>query len=84
MCRVLKINRNGYYTWLKKTLSNRAIEDGCLLKRMKEFYVASAGTYGNPWFHRDLRDMGESCSVNCVAKIMRQNSLRAQLSSQYT
>jgi putative transposase len=48
---------------------------------MKEFYVASAGTYGNPWFHRDLRDVGESYSVNYVAKIMRQNSLRAQLFS---
>ena len=79
MCRVLKINRSGFYAWLKQPLSNRAIEDSGLLTRIKEFYVASGGTYGSPWIHRDLRETGESCSVNRVAKIMRQNSLRAQI-----
>lgn len=57
----------------------RAIEDSRLLKRIKEFYIASGGTYGSPWIHRDLRDAGESCRVHRVAKIMRQNNLRAQL-----
>jgi putative transposase len=79
MCRVLKINRSGFYAWLKQPLSNRAIEDSRLLSRIKEFYVASGGTYGSPWIHRDLREAGESCSVNRVAKIMRQNRLRAQI-----
>jgi putative transposase len=79
MCRVLKINRSGFYAWLKQPLSNRAIEDSSLLTRIKEFYVASGGTYGSPWIHRDLREAGESCSVNRVAKIMRQNRLRAQI-----
>ncbi|MGK0476566.1 MAG: putative transposase [Oleispira sp.] len=79
MCRVLKINRSGFYAWLKQPLSNRAIEDSSLLTRIKEFYVASGGTYGSPWIHRDLREAGESCSVNRVAKVMRQNRLRAQI-----
>jgi putative transposase len=56
MCRVLKINRSGFYAWLKTPLSNRAIEDNRLLKRINAFYMASDGTYGNPWIHRDLRD----------------------------
>jgi hypothetical protein len=46
MCRVLKINRSGFYTWLKKPLSNRAIEDNRLLESINEFYEASGGTYG--------------------------------------
>ena len=79
MCRVLKINRSGFYAWLKQPLSNRTIEDNRLLKLIKEFYVASGGTYGSPWIHRDLRETGESCSVHRVAKIMRQSSLRAQI-----
>ena len=57
----------------------RAIEDNRLLKRIKEFYIASGGTYGSPWIHRDLRDAGELCSVHRVAKIMRQNNLKAQI-----
>ena len=79
MCRVLRINRSGFYAWLKQPLSNRTVEDNRLLKRIKEFYVASGGTYGSPWIFRDLREVGESCSVNRVAKIMRQNSLKAQI-----
>jgi len=43
------------------------------------FYVASGGTYGSPWTHQDLRDEGESCRVHPVAKIMRQNKLKAQI-----
>ena len=35
MCRVFKINRSGYYAWLDKPLSDRAIEDQRLLKRIK-------------------------------------------------
>jgi len=79
MCRVLRINRSGFYVWLKQPLSNRAIEDNRLLKRIKEFYIASGGTYGSPWIFRDLREVGESCSVNRVAKIMRHNRLKAQI-----
>lgn len=79
MCRVLKLNRSGFYAWLKSPLSNRAIEDNRLLKRIKEFYIASGGTYGSPWIHRDLREAGETCSVHRVAKIMRINKLKAQI-----
>lgn len=79
MCRVLKINRSGFYAWLKQPLSNQTIEDNRLLKQIKEFYVASGGTYGSPLIHRDLREAGESCSVHRVAKIMRQNKLKAQI-----
>lgn len=79
MCRVLKLNRSGFYAWLKHPLSSRAIEDNRLLKLIKEFYIASGGTYGSPWIHRDLREAGESCSVHRVAKIMRQNNLKAQI-----
>ena len=60
-------------------MSNHAIEDQRLLARIKEFYIASGGTYGSPWIHRDLRDAGEICSVHRVAKIMRENRLRAQI-----
>ena len=56
MCRLLKLHRSGFYAWLKKPLSDRATEDNRLLKLIKEFYVASGGTYGSPWIHADLRE----------------------------
>ena len=79
MCRVFKLHRSGFYAWLDKPLSDHAIEDQRLLKRIKEFYIASGGTYGSPWIHRDLRDAGEACSVHRVARIMQENKLKAQI-----
>lgn len=79
MCKVLKLNRSGFYAWLAKPLSDRAIEDVRLLKKIKEFFVASGCTYGSPWIHRDLREAGETCSKHRVARIMQENKLRAQI-----
>lgn len=79
MCRIFKLNRSGFYAWLTKPLSNRAIEDQRLLKLIRQFYIASGATYGSPWIHRDLHEDGETCSVHRVAKIMRQNKIKAQI-----
>lgn len=79
MCQVFKLHRSGFYAWLNKPLSDTAIEDKRLLKHIKESYVASGGTYGSPWIHRDLCEAGEACSVHRVAKIMRNNKMRAQI-----
>jgi putative transposase len=79
MCRIFKLNRSGFYAWMAKPLSNRAIEDQRLLKVIRRFYIASGATYGSPWIHRDLREEGETCSVHRVAKIMRKNKIKAQI-----
>ncbi len=79
MCRVFKIHPSGFYAWLEKPVSDRALEDQRLLTLIKIFYVASGATYGSPWIHRDLRESGETCSVHRVAKIMRNHKLKAQI-----
>ena len=79
MCRIFTLNRSGFYAWLTKPLSNRAIEDQRLLKVIRGFYIASEATYGSPWIHRDLREEGETCSVHRVAKIMRKNKIKEQI-----
>jgi len=50
-----------------------------LLKLVKTFYVESGSTYGSPWIHQDLREVGEKCSVNRVTKIMHKHKLKAQI-----
>jgi putative transposase len=80
MCRIFKVHFSGFYAWLEQPLSNRAIEDLRLLKLIKQFYIASGATYGSPWIHRDMREAGEACSVHRVARIMRENGLKAQIS----
>jgi putative transposase len=79
MCRVLRVHPSGFYAWLKKPLSDRAIEDERLLKLIQSSFIASGGTYGSPMIHQDLREQGERCGVHRVARIMRQAGIRAEI-----
>ena len=77
LCRVLDVAPSGYYEWLKKPLSNRAQEDARLLRLIRASYTASQGIYGAPRVFLDLREAGETCSKHRVARLMREQKLRA-------
>ena len=79
MCRVLRVHPSGFYAWVKKPESDRSIEDRRLLVQIRKLFIASGGTYGSPWVHRDLKDLGEQCSVHRVARLMQQDGLRAEI-----
>ena len=77
MCRVLRAPKSGFYKWLHQPLSDRAIEDQRLLHLIRASYAASGGVYGSPRVFLDLREMGETCGRNRVARIMRFNKIKA-------
>jgi putative transposase len=77
MCRELGIAPSGYYEWLKCPLSKRAVEDARLLRLIRASFTASQGIYGAPRVFLDLREAGETCSKHRVARLMRENGLRA-------
>jgi putative transposase len=77
LCRVLEVAPSGYYAWLKQPLSSRAQEDARLLRLIRASFVASQGIYGAPRVFLDLREAGETCSKHRVARLMRENRLRA-------
>jgi putative transposase len=77
MCRLLGVSRSGFYEWLRKPLSDRALEDQRLLGLIVAAYTASHGVYGAPRIFLDLREAGETCSKHRVARIMRANNIRA-------
>ncbi len=78
MCRVLKVHRSGFYGWLQKPLSDRAKEDQRLTQQIRESWCGSGFVYGSPRIHQDLREIGESCSVHRVARLMRLAKIKAQ------
>ena len=78
MCRLLDVAPSGYYEWLKQPISNRAQEDTRLLRLIRASFKASQGIYGAPRVFLDLREAGETCSKHRVARLMRENGLRAQ------
>lgn len=77
MCRVLGVARSGFYAWLRKPLSDRAIEDQRLLGLIRASYEASGGVYGAPRVFQDLREVGECCGKHRVERLMRINNIRA-------
>ena len=77
MCRVLRASRSGFYAWLHKPLSDRAIEDERLLVSIRDSYTASSGVYGYPHVFADLREAGETCGRHRVARIMRAHKIKA-------
>jgi putative transposase len=77
MCRVLEVTRSGFYAWLKKPLSDRALENRRLVGRIRKFYKDSEEVYGSPRIFEDLREAGEACSLNRVARLMRKYKIRA-------
>jgi len=48
-----------------------------LLRLIRASFTASKGTYGAPRVFLDLREAGETCSKHRVARLMRENGLRA-------
>ncbi len=77
MCRVLQVTRSGFYAWLHKPLSDRALEDQRLLGLIRDSYAASGGVYGSPRVFLDLRETGERCGKHRVARIMRERKIKA-------
>jgi len=77
MCRVLRVHRSGYYAWLRKPLSDRAIDDRRLLALIRTSHESSGCAYGSPRIFLDLREEGESCGRHRVARLMKQHRIKA-------
>jgi len=83
LCRSLKVLRSGYYTWRRRPTSARARRRDQLGAAIREAHVQSRRTYGSPRVHAALNRGGVTCCVNTVARIMREDSLRAKTRRKY-
>ena len=79
MCRVLGVQRSGFYAWYRRPHSARHGEDQRLLGLIRQAWQESGGVYGYRKVTDDLRDLGERCGKHRVARLMRGEGLRAQV-----
>ncbi len=79
MCRMLHVHPSGFYAWLKKPFSKRASEDRRQTTLLKEAWRDSGKVYGYRKLHDDLRDQGETCCPNRVARLARLAGIKAQI-----
>lgn len=72
MCRFLGVSTSGYYAWLKRGPSCRALQDAALLAMIRKIHEDSRGIYGVPRIHAELAlGHGVRCSRKRVARLMR-------------
>ena len=77
MCRVLQVQRSGYYAWKAKPKSKRTLADESLLLKIRKSFEESQSIYGSPRVHCDLREEGIVCGEKRIARLMRQAQLRS-------
>ena len=75
MCRVLGVSPSGYYAWVKRPASARALTDAALTAEISAAHAASKGTYGAPRLQIDLAEAGIRVSRKRVARLMRNAGL---------
>ena len=75
MCRMLGVQRSGYYAWRGSKPSTRAQANQKLLEMIEKEHKNSRRTYGSPRLHVVLRRKGVICGRNRVARLMRMHGI---------
>jgi putative transposase len=78
LCRVLEVSRAAFYASVGRPPSAHAVEDQKLAVMAREAFERSRKTYGSPRVHAELAAQGVFVSKKRVARIMRQEGLRAR------
>lgn len=79
MCKVLKVSRSGYYAWRTRQPSSRRRDNKELLGQIREVHTQSRRLYGSLRITASLNEQGLRCGKNRVARIMEENSIRAEV-----
>ena len=78
LCRCLDVTRSGYYAWLRRPESKHAAMDGRLRVLVRASFDESRRRYGSPRVHADLADLDVHVSRKRVARVMREEGLKAR------
>ena len=77
-CRVLQVSRSGLYAWLKRSPSARQRRRDGRAVRIRAVHADNRRVYGSPRICKAMNDEGHQISVNTVARIMRDEGIRAK------
>jgi putative transposase len=78
LCKILGVSPSGYFAFKDRPACRRQREDVILLAHVRSAFAVSNGTYGSPRMTRDLQDDGLAIGRRRVARLMRDNGLRAR------
>ena len=76
-CRTIRVSISSYYHRIHGTHGWRERENQMLIEEIKEIFEETQGTYGGPRITDALKDKGYTCSRPKVARLLRNNNIRA-------
>jgi putative transposase len=76
-CRVLGVSASGFYAWLNRKPSQRAVANEHLLKDIRRIHWDHSRRYGSPRIQATLRSEGKTVGKARIAKLMRDNDIQA-------
>ncbi len=83
LCKILEVSTSGFHNWLTRPESNRSRENQHLTQLIRYFHKKSRRNSGSPKIHRDLIDVGETCSENRVARLMKAAGIQSKLTRKF-
>ncbi len=78
MCRVLSVSASGFYAASRRAKSCRRLLDDRLAEEIRSLHRGKRKSYGSPRVHRDLKDLGFDVGEKRVARVMREEGIRAK------
>jgi transposase InsO family protein len=84
MCCVLQVTRSGFYAWRRRRPGVRQRRREVLGHKIRLVHEQHRRVYGSPRVHQVLRGQGEPVCVNTVAKLMREQRIRAKNKPRFT
>jgi transposase InsO family protein len=76
-CALFGVSASGFYAWKRRKPSQRQRDDMVFLAHIRSQFRLSHETYGSPRMHVELQDEGLSIGRHRVARLMRENGLKA-------
>src|SRR5262245_66331858 len=83
LCETLEVCPAGYYAWRQRPPSAQPQRQDILLVEMRAIHAEVEARYGSPRMHKELVARGHDCCVNTVAKLMRDNDIRAKTARKF-
>jgi putative transposase len=79
LCQTLGVSSQGFYAWRTRPDSPQTLRREALLVEIRAVHAETKQRYGSPRIHAELqKGRAVACCVNTVAKLMRDDGIRAK------